>query len=390
MYATYHNIISNYSFLIPYPPIFINFATTLHQGGKVKIASLVSGGVDSSVTIPLLLEQGYKPTIFYIKIGMENKPGFTDCPSEEDIEITSYIARKYGLDMEIIDLHETYWNTVVKYTIDTVSKGLTPNPDVMCNRMIKFGAFEEKMGHEFDLITTGHYADTIEKNGKKYLATAADKVKDQTYFLGRITYQQLSKLMFPLGKIENKSQVRKIAEEMNLPSAQRPDSQGICFLGKINYREFIKRYLGEKEGPIIDLDTGIKLGTHQGYWFYTIGQRKGLGLSQGPWFVIKKDTTNNIIYVSKGYDPRSQYNDKVFLEDVQFITENPFAKLDKGEPITFKIRHTPEFTIGTLYKNGSQYLIQSDKEISGIAPGQFGVIYDKDERICLGSGIIAD
>ena len=321
---------------------------------------------------------------------MENKPGFTDCPSEEDIEITSYIARKYGLEMEIVDLHETYWNTVVKYTIDTVSKGLTPNPDVMCNRMIKFGAFEEKMGHEFDLITTGHYADTFEKNGKKYLATAADKVKDQTYFLGRITYHQLSKLMFPLGKIENKSRVREIAEEMNLPSAHRPDSQGICFLGKINYREFIKRYLGEKEGQIIDLDTGKNLGTHRGYWFYTIGQRKGLGLSQGPWFVIKKDTDNNIIYVSRGYDPSSQYDDKIILEDVQFITENPFTQLEQGEPITFKIRHTPDFTPGILYKKGDRYLIQSEKKVSGIAPGQFGVIYDSEKNTCIGSGIIAD
>ncbi|MCF8232148.1 MAG: tRNA 2-thiouridine(34) synthase MnmA [Bacteroidales bacterium] len=356
----------------------------------MRIASLVSGGVDSSVTIPLLVEQGYKPTIFYIKIGMENKPGFTDCPSEEDIEITSYIARKYGLEMEIIDLHETYWNTVVKYTIDTVSKGLTPNPDVMCNRMIKFGAFEEKMGHEFDLITTGHYADTLEKDGKKYLKTAADKVKDQTYFLGRITYQQLSKLMFPLGKIENKSRVREIAEEMRLPSAHRPDSQGICFLGKINYREFIKRYLGEKEGPILEWETGKKLGTHQGYWFYTIGQRKGLGLSQGPWFVIKKNTVNNIIYVSKGYDPQSQYDNKVYLEDFQFITENSFDNPDGGEPVTFKIRHTPEFTKGTLYRQDNGYLIISEKKISGIAPGQFGVVYDFDGSICIGSGIISD
>lgn len=356
----------------------------------MRIASLVSGGVDSSVTIPLLLEQGYKPTIFYIKIGMENKPGFTDCPSEEDIEITSYIAHKYGLEMEIIDLHDTYWNTVVKYTIDTVKKGLTPNPDIMCNRMIKFGAFEEKMGHEFDIITTGHYADTHEAGGKKYLATAADKVKDQTYFLGRITYQQLSKLMFPLGKIPHKNRVREIAEEMHLPSANRPDSQGICFLGKINYREFIKKHLGEWHGPILELETGKELGKHQGYWFYTIGQRKGLGLSQGPWFVIKKDTFKNIIYVSRGYDPSAQYDDKIYLGDFQFITENPFGKLDEGAPIKFKIRHTPEFTSGTLTLAGDRYLITSEKPVSGIAPGQFGVIYSSDEQICLGSGIITE
>lgn len=356
----------------------------------MRIASLVSGGVDSSVTIPLLIEQGYKPTIFYIKIGMEDKPGFMDCPSEEDIEITTYIANKYGLEMEIIDLHDTYWNTVVKYTIDTVKKGLTPNPDVMCNRLIKFGAFEEKMGHEFDLITTGHYADTLEQNGKKYLATAADKVKDQTYFLGRITYPQLQKLWFPLGKIENKSKVRELAEEMKLPSAHRPDSQGICFLGKINYRDFIRQHVGEMPGEIRELETDRLLGEHKGYWFHTIGQRKGLGLSQGPWFVIKKDTKNNIIYVSKGYDPQSQYGDLIPMEDFLFITENPFADLEKGERITFKIRHTPEFAGGTMYKTEYGYAIKSDKKISGIAPGQFAVVYDAKTDICLGSGVISD
>lgn len=356
----------------------------------MKIASLVSGGVDSSVTIPLLVEQGYKPTIFYIKIGMENSPGFMDCPSEEDIEITSYIAHKYNLEMEIVDLHDIYWDTVVKYTIDTVKKGLTPNPDVMCNRLIKFGAFEEKMGHQFDMITTGHYADTLERDGKKYLATAADTVKDQTYFLGRITYPQLKKLWFPLGKIENKASVRKVAEEMQLPSAHRPDSQGICFLGKINYRDFIRQNVGERPGEIRELETDKLLGQHQGYWFHTIGQRKGLGLSQGPWFVIKKNTEKNIIYVSKGYDPQSQYDDKVPMEDFQYITENPFTDLTKGEPVTFKIRHTPEFTNGILYETPKGILLQSEKKISGIAPGQFGVIYDKECKTVIGSGVISD
>jgi tRNA-specific 2-thiouridylase len=355
----------------------------------MKVASLVSGGVDSSVTIPLLLEQGIKPTIFYIKIGMEDQPGFMDCPSEEDIEITSYIARKYGLQMEIIDLQETYWNTVVKYTIDTVKKGLTPNPDVMCNRLIKFGAFEEEMGHEFDFITTGHYADTFESDGKKYLKTAADTVKDQTYFLGRITYPQLQKLYFPLGKIDNKSKVREMARQMKLPSAERPDSQGICFLGKINYREFIRKAVGELEGPIVELETGNTLGTHQGYWFYTIGQRKGLGLSQGPWFVIKKDVAQNIIYVSRGYDPMAQYGDTIALENFLFITENPYEGQDEV-PITFKIRHTPEFTPGVLVKTTSGYMIHSEKKIAGIAPGQFGVIYDDQANLCLGSGVISE
>ncbi|HNQ83202.1 MAG TPA: tRNA 2-thiouridine(34) synthase MnmA, partial [Bacteroidales bacterium] len=254
----------------------------------MQIAALVSGGVDSSVIVPLLKEQGYDPVIFYIQIGMENEPGFMDCPSEEDIEITTFIAKKYGCRFEIANLHEEYWNRVVNYTIESVSKGLTPNPDVMCNRFIKFGSFEDKFGKDFDKIATGHYAQVLEKEGQFFLGTSKDRRKDQTYFLGRITYPQLSKAMFPIGGFE-KGEVRAMAERLKLPSAGRPDSQGICFLGKVNYNEFIRRYTGEKEGDIVELETGKILGKHKGYWFHTIGQRKGLGLSQGPWFVVKKD-----------------------------------------------------------------------------------------------------
>lgn len=357
----------------------------------MKIASLVSGGVDSSVTIPLLVEQGYRPHIFYIQIGRDNKAEGLDCPSEEDIEITSYMAHKYNLKMDIINLHDTYWDTVVRYTIDTVKKGLTPNPDVMCNRLIKFGAFAEKMGHDFDYITTGHYARTIERDGKRYLATTTDRVKDQTYFLSRITYPQLQKVWFPLEGLEGKESVRKLAESLRLPSAHRRDSQGICFLGKINYRDFLRQHVGEQAGEIRELETGKTLGSHQGYWFYTIGQRKGIGLSQGPWFVTGKDTPKNIIYVSRGYDPQSQYSDKVFLDDLHFITHS----LDhiKGQAplcVSFKIRHGPQFHDGMLAFTSKGAVIQSNEKISGIAPGQFAAIYSKDRALCLGSGVIRE
>ena len=167
----------------------------------MKIAALVSGGVDSSVVVHLLKEAGYEPVIFYIKIGMEDKDGFIDCPSEEDIEITTYIARKYGCKMEVVSLHKEYWDNVVSYTIDAVKRGLTPNPDIMCNKLIKFGVFEQKWGHDFDRIATGHYATTTEINNKKYLSVAADKIKDQTYFLAQMNYLQVSKLMFPIGHL---------------------------------------------------------------------------------------------------------------------------------------------------------------------------------------------
>ena len=266
----------------------------------MNIAALISGGVDSAVVVHLLCEQGYKPDLFYIKIGMDGDEDLT-CTAEEDIELCTATARKYGLSLNIIDLHRQYWDNVVAYAIDKVKRGLTPNPDVMCNKLIKFGCFEQEAGHLYDKTATGHYASILEKDGKIWLGTAQDPVKDQTDFLAQIDYLQISKLMFPLGGLM-KNEVRDIARIAKLPSAQRKDSQGICFLGKINYNEFLRRFLGEKEGDIIEMETGKRIGTHKGYWFHTIGQRKGLGLGGGPWFVIRKDIDENIIYVSHGYD----------------------------------------------------------------------------------------
>lgn len=352
----------------------------------MKIAALVSGGVDSSVMLHLLKEQGYEPTIFYIRIGMKEEEGFLDCSSEEDIELTTWLARHYGLKMEIVPLHQEYWDNVIAYTLDAVRKGLTPNPDVMCNRMIKFGEFEKQWGKDFDRISTGHYATTLEIDDTIWLGTARDPVKDQTDFLAQITYDQLRKLMFPIGGLM-KHQVRAIAHKAGMPSAHRRDSQGICFLGKVNYTDFLRKYVGEKEGQIIELETGKILGRHKGFWFHTIGQRKGLGLGQGPWFVVKKDTDANVIFVSNGYDPMSQYGKEIILTDFNFISKNPFASTEH-QRITFKIRHTPEFSGGLLTQEGQNMVIQSDAPLAGIAAGQFGVVYDEKHQRCIGSGVI--
>ncbi len=350
-----------------------------------NIAVLLSGGVDSSLVVHLLCSQGYKPHLFYILIGnMDKTP---DCSGEEDIEICKYIAYKYGLPFDVIDLHAEYWDKVVSYIVSQSAKGLTPNPDVMCNKLIKFGCFEDKCGKDYSIIATGHYANKIFENDKYWLATAKDKVKDQTDFLCQINYKQLSKLIFPIGGL-SKEEVREVAKNVQLPSAYRRDSQGICFLGKINYRDLLTQYLGEKKGEIIEYKTGKRLGSHDGYWFYTLGQRKGLGLPQGPWFVVKKDIEQNIVYVSNQEDLNS-FNTQIFaLNGLHFITDNPgFGK--EAVEITFKIRHSPEFIQGKIYqKEDNRWIIESDIAINGVSPGQFGVVYDKTSHICYGSGEI--
>lgn len=351
----------------------------------MNIAVLLSGGVDSSVVVHLLCEQGYRPSLFYIKIGMDGTD-YMDCSAEEDWEMASAIARRYGLSLEMVDLQKDYWEQVATYAIDKIRRGLTPNPDVMCNRFIKFGCFEQRVGRDFDFTATGHYATTVNKDGRVWLGTAIDPVKDQTDFLAQIDYLQVSKLMFPLGGLM-KQEVRDIARTAGLPTARRRDSQGICFLGKINYNDFVRRFLGEREGDIIEWETGKKLGTHRGYWFHTIGQRKGLGLSGGPWFVVRKDIEANLLYVSRGYDTQWQYGREFQMRDFHFITTNPWLK-EQEVDITFKIRHTPEFMKGKLVQKGGDYRIISADNLQGIAPGQFGVIYDEASRICIGSGEI--
>ena len=353
----------------------------------MKIAALISGGVDSAVAVHRLVEQGHDVTLFYIRIGRDD--GSDGCSADEDIEMCTLIASRYRLPFHVVELHQEYWDNVMEYALRTVREGLTPNPDIMCNRMIKFGYFEQRWGHEFEKTATGHYANiALEPDGKLYLATAPDPVKDQTDFLSRIDYAQLSHLMFPIGDIP-KHEVRRIAEETGMPNAKRRDSQGICFLGKINYNDFIRRHLGERPGPIIEIETGKKLGEHRGFWFHTIGQRKGLGLSGGPWYVVGKNVDDNAVFVSNGYDTEKQYGRTLHLDEMHWITSDPWPENCNNVKIRFKNRHAPEFTEGTLTRLGSrEYVINSEEKIQGIAPGQFATIYSDDSRLCLGSGII--
>ena len=353
----------------------------------MNIAVLISGGVDSAVVVHQLMEKGEDDLhLFYIRIGMDNDEG--DCSAEEDIEMCSLIAKRYGLPLEVVSLHEEYWDHVMEYALRTVRAGLTPNPDMMCNRMIKFGFFEQRWGKDFDMTATGHYATTRVVDGVKYLATAVDPVKDQTDFLAQITYEQLLHVMFPIGDMP-KEEVRRIAENAHLPNAYRRDSQGICFLGQIDYNDFIRRHLGERPGPIIELETGRKLGEHRGYWFHTIGQRKGLGLSGGPWYVVRKNVEENVIYVSNGYGTAKQYGRTLNLDEMHFISGNPWQGVEGPVDIMFKNRHTPHIMRGKFTRlDDRRWVIESEEDVQGIAPGQFAVIYDEKGQLCYGSGII--
>lgn len=352
-----------------------------------RIAVLLSGGVDSSVVVHELATMGLHPDCFYIKIGPEEKEEW-DCTSEEDLEMATAVAARYGCRLETVDCHKEYWNEVTRYTMDKVRAGFTPNPDVMCNRLIKFGAFDEKRGHDYDLIATGHYAQTEVADGKKWLVTSPDPVKDQTDFLAQIYDWQLRKALFPIGHYE-KNEVREIAEREHLINARRKDSQGICFLGKVNYNDYIRRYLGENPGDVLELETGKRIGQHRGLWFHTIGQRHGLGFGGGPWYAVKKDVEHNILYVSHGFEPRTAYKDTFPIHDFHFLTENPWGDGATDIPVTFKIRHTPGYHPASLERTGDgAYTVHATELIQGVAPGQFCVVYDEQHHRCIGSAEI--
>lgn len=345
----------------------------------MKVAVLISGGVDSSVALRLLKEQGYSVTAFYLKIWLEEEFSFLgECPWEEDLSFARGVCKQAGVELKVVPLQKEYHDRVIAYTVQAVQEGCTPNPDVLCNSMIKFGAFSEVVGNEYDKIATGHYAQVVQKDGIFYLHKTPDPIKDQTYFLSRLTQEQLSRVMFPIGEYA-KEQVRELAQKFDLPNKERKDSQGLCFLGKIKFSEFIKEHIGIKQGDLVEFETGKVWGTHEGFWFYTIGQRQGIGLSHGPWYVVAKDPEKNIVYISKEYHADDKKRDR-------FLIDHPYwfsGKQPNTKNLTVKIRHGQQEHKATFCDSGLVKLSERDQ---GIAAGQFAVFYDGN--LCLGSGVI--
>jgi tRNA-specific 2-thiouridylase len=275
-----------------------------------------------------------------------------------------------------------YQDRVVSHVITELKAGRTPSPDILCNSWIKFGLFIDKIEPGFDKIASGHYAQVEERDGAFYLKRSPDPVKDQTYFLSRLTQQQLSRILFPIGHL-TKKELRKRAEALDLPNKERRDSQGICFLGKIKYPEFVRFHLGEKQGDILNIATCEKLGVHKGVWFHTVGQRKGLGMGGGPWYVVKKDLPANIVYVAHMESYLSHARKEFTISNVHWITEAP----NNGERLLTKVRHTPRLENATVEQiEPDRWRVILDEKDQGIAAGQSAVFY-RDE-ICLGSGVL--
>jgi len=334
----------------------------------------MSGGVDSSLTAALLVEQGYAVTGVYMKNWTQDLPGMR-CPWADDLADAKRVAVQLGIDFKVFDFEKDYREKVVQYMIDEYSLGRTPNPDVMCNQEVKFKLFlEAALEGGADLIATGHYARVAD--GSLYLA--ADANKDQTYFLYRVTSDALKKTLFPLGGYD-KPQVRVMAEERGLYTAHKKDSQGICFVGQIGIRDFLAQYVQTTPGAIIDKPTGKRIGTHEGAIYYTLGQRHGLDVGGGlPYYVVGKDMDENVVYVSQNMNDETMWRHEIELTGVHWINE-PAAD---GEPLRVRLRHRGQLRDCVL-RSSTLHLTSPER---AVASGQSAVIYRGDE--CLGGGIV--
>ncbi len=337
----------------------------------------MSGGVDSSLTAALLLEQGYEVTGVYMKNWTQDLPGMK-CPWADDLADAKRVAVQLGIDFKVFDFENEYKHKVVDYMIEEYKNGRTPNPDIMCNQEVKFKLFlDASLEDGADMIATGHYA-RVEHN---ILKQAVDTNKDQTYFLYRVTGEALGKTLFPLGEF-TKPMVREMAKERGLYTAGKKDSQGICFVGKVGIRDFLSLYVEQKPGEIIDKKSNKVLGHHDGAIFYTLGQRHGLELGGGlPYYVVGKDMGKNEVYVTTDLNDGSLWKNTVELTNIHWINNVPV----EGE-YSIRVRHrAPLIKAHLRYENGNVTLRLVNPE-RAVAAGQSVVIYDGD--VCLGGGIV--
>lgn len=356
---------------------------------ETRVVVGMSGGVDSSVTALLLKQQGYDVIGIFMK-NWDDTDEFGYCTAEADAEDVRRVCEQIDIPYYTVNFEKEYFDKVFAYFLEEYKRGRTPNPDVMCNREIKFGEFLNKaLDLGADYVATGHYARVVEEAGTYKLLRGVDNNKDQTYFLNALNQDQLSKAMFPIGHLP-KPEVRRIAEEAGLYTAKKKDSTGVCFIGERNFREFLSHYLPAKSGNMVDIVTGEVKGQHDGLMYYTLGQRQGLGIGGSgngePWFVAEKDLEQNILYVVQGDKHPSMYSTGLTASDVNWIAgadklpQGPFKCTAK-----FRYRQTDQGVTVTAQADGT-LSVQFDGPQKAITPGQAVVFYDGE--VCLGGGII--
>ena len=346
----------------------------------------MSGGVDSSVAAYLLKEQGYEVIgLFMRNWREEDDTGI--CTAEQDYSDVRRVSQTLDIPYYTVDFSKNYWDRVFTLFLDEYKKGRTPNPDVLCNREIKFNAFSDyarKMGADY--IATGHYCDIEHLNDTHILKTAVDKDKDQTYFLNQVRGEQLKDTLFPLANLYKK-EIRDIAAKLNLINADKKDSTGICFIGERNFRNFLKNYIPMQEGDIINLE-GKVVGRHNGVYYYTVGQRRGLGIGGGgngeSYYIVKKDVINNILYVNQGLC-EELFSREVITEGFNFISLEP---KDTEFLCKARIRHRQSLVDAVALKMEGGLKITFEEKIKGVAEGQYAVLYDTQGIVCYGGGVI--
>ncbi|KAL1761346.1 tRNA-specific 2-thiouridylase [Schizophyllum commune] len=364
------------------------------KGDKVVVG--MSGGVDSSVTAKLMLDQGYDVSGIYMRNWDTRDESGTDegCEWKKDWKDVQRVCDLLSIPCKMVDLSKEYWNRVFQPSLDAWASGVTPNPDVLCNRHVKFGALHEHLGllaAEDTWFATGHYARKSWSNGRPTLLAGLDSVKDQSYYLASIRECNLRPALFPLGAM-HKSEVKRLAHDFKLPVADRKESMGICFVGqKGNFKEFLSKYLEGKPGSIRDIETGEELGGHEGLWNYTVGERARIPNMLQRWYVADKDTVNNIVYVVPGPDHPALFKQSMSADQFDWIwTDAPPEDIDRPDGleayVKFIYRMSP--TRCTVRRQGRGVQILLDEPMRDVSLGQVAVIYHGDERRVLGCGTI--
>lgn len=356
---------------------------------KKKVVVGMSGGVDSSVSAILLQQQGYEVIGLFMRNWDSLADGELDgpttstgqCPQEADYDDAKAVCDKLGIPLYRKDFVKEYWDYVFTYFLDELKNGRTPNPDIMCNKYIKFDMFAKearKLGADY--IATGHYA----RMNNGHLLRGIDSNKDQTYFLSQVSKEQLENVLFPVGDMEKKD-VRKIAEEYDLITAKKKDSTGICFIGERNFKNFLKNYLPNQPGDVINIDTNEVIGKHIGLMNYTIGQRKGLNIggTKDKMFVVGKDLEKNVLYICLGEDNDYLISTSCLVDNINYLGD------EKLENVTAKFRYRQEdIPVHLEWLENGEVLVRYEQGVKSVTPGQACVFYNKEE--CLGGGIIKE